>query len=55
MTYVKINKIYFPFQNYANVKVDYSNKNNCEYHEINSSKEKTNKKNKFDKFQKFEI
>ena len=38
------NKIYFPFQNYANVKVDYSNKNNYKYHEINSSKEKSNKK-----------
>ena len=38
------NKIYFPFENTDNVKVDYSNKNNYKYHEINSSKEKSNKK-----------
>ena len=38
------NKIYFPLENTDNVKVDYSNKNNYKYHEINSSKEKSNKK-----------
>ena len=38
------NRIYFPFSNFENVKVDYSNKNNYKYHEIKSSKEKSNKK-----------
>ena len=38
------NKIYFPLENIENVKVDYSNKNNYKYHEINSSKEKIIKK-----------
>ena len=40
----KINKIYFPFSNLENVKVDYSNKNNYKYIEIKLSKEISNQK-----------
>lgn len=38
------NKIFFPLNNFENVKVDYSNKNNYTYHEIKMSKDKVNKK-----------
>ena len=37
-------KVYFPFQNLENIKIDYSNKNNYKYHEIKSSKKKVIKK-----------